>query len=279
MSARPTIIIPVHNRRATSLACLRRLRECGDLERCGVIVVNDGSTDGTGEAIRAEFPEVEILHGDGNLWWTGAIALGSAHAFAQGGEIVFWLNDDCLPCAGALDCLTNFLQANPRSVAAPVCVDPPTGARIANAFIGRRALPAPGRGEIAGAEGLSGYCLAVPRAVWEKLDAPDAQRFPHYYGDTAFTLLAHAAGFQVAVVGDAEVELADYRPPLRSPGRYRAASGSWRGEFARTFFHPKSPFRLATQWHLLRLKYGALAGTALALLRFASWSVRFTLRR
>ena len=279
MNAHPTIIIPVHNRRSLTLACLRRLREIGDLKCFGVIVVDDGSTDGTGEAIRAEFPEVEILRGDGNLWWTGAIALGSAHAFAQGVEIVFWLNDDCLPSAGALPGLANFLATQPHSVAAPVCLNPATGARIATAFIGRHELPAPARGAVSGAEGLSGYCLAVPRSVWEKLGPPDARRFPHYYGDTAFTLLAHAAGFQVAVVGDAEVELADYRPPLRSPGRYRAAGGSWGGEFARTFFHRKSPFRLATQWHLLCLKYGALAGAALALLRFASWSVRFTLRR
>jgi GT2 family glycosyltransferase len=67
------IIIPVHNRKQITIACLENLNACDDLQKYHVIVVDDGSTDGTAEAIRSQYPIVEILTGDGNLWWTGAI--------------------------------------------------------------------------------------------------------------------------------------------------------------------------------------------------------------
>ena len=269
------ILIPVHNRRATTLACLRRLQENGDIERFDVIIIDDGSTDGTREAVQDAFPTISILSGNGDLWWTGAIALGMSHAFERGADLVFWLNDDCLPRAGALESVARFIATERESIVAPVCIDPTTNTRIASGFKGRTDLPAPARGEIVMAHGLSGYCLAVPRSVWERIGTPDADRFPHYYGDTSYTVQAHAAGFPIVILGDAEVELADFQGRIRSPGQYRNPARSWTKEYTRTFLNKKSPFRLATQWHMLRLKYGVALGSMLAVQRFAAWSLRF----
>src|SRR5688500_197324 len=96
------IVIAVHNRCATTLNCLRQLRAHGDLQWATPIVVDDGSTDGTAEAVRAEFPTAEIMRGDGNLYWTGATALGMSRALERGAAAIFWLNDDSVPAAGAL---------------------------------------------------------------------------------------------------------------------------------------------------------------------------------
>jgi len=67
------IIIPVHNRKSLTLACLKNLKTNGDLQKYQVIVVDDGSSDRTAEEVAENYPEVTILKGDGNLWWTGAI--------------------------------------------------------------------------------------------------------------------------------------------------------------------------------------------------------------
>jgi len=67
------IIIPVHNRKSLTLACLENLKTNGDLQKYQVIVVDDGSCDRTSEEVTANYPEATILKGDGNLWWTGAI--------------------------------------------------------------------------------------------------------------------------------------------------------------------------------------------------------------
>ena len=267
------IIIPVHNRRETTLACLRHLRATGDLEGFGVIVVDDGSTDGTSESVRAEFPRVEILRGDGNLWWTGAIALGMQHAFAAGAEAVCWLNDDCLPAPGALRRLFDDALVAPGRIVAPACFDAKTKAAVPNAFRGRgRVSAAPG--EKQPADGLSGFCVVLPRAVWTRIGRPDARRLPHYYGDNAYTLLAARAGFSVSVLGDARAELTAFQAPpaLRAMGEPAAG---WRENWQRIFVSPKSPYRLRTLFAYQRLKYGAVLGPGLALARAASWIGQF----
>ena len=64
------IVIPVHNRKHFTRDCLLSLRK-QTFQNFTIIVIDDGSSDGTGEMIQKEFPEVVLLHGDGNLWWTG----------------------------------------------------------------------------------------------------------------------------------------------------------------------------------------------------------------
>src|SRR5262249_30819112 len=71
-------VIPVHNRIDETRACLLCLKR-EDYPRLAVVVIDDGSTDGTAEAIAREFPHVTLLHGDGTLWWTGAMVLGVRH--------------------------------------------------------------------------------------------------------------------------------------------------------------------------------------------------------
>jgi GT2 family glycosyltransferase len=115
------LIIPVHNRRQVTLSCLHHLQQNGDLARYKAIVVDDGSTDGTGTAIKQQFPTVIVLTGDGNLWWTGAIAKGMQYASEQGADYFFWLNDDCLPAAGAIAKMVQFMQTNPRSLVGATC--------------------------------------------------------------------------------------------------------------------------------------------------------------
>lgn len=262
------IIIPVHNRRDLTLACLRRLRANGDLARHSVLLIDDGSTDGTGEAVAAEFPGVLVQRGDGNLWWTGAMALGMAEAFGRGAQAVVWLNDDCLPEPGAIDRLVAAL-AQAADVAGPTCLRE-DGGRDASGFSGRHQVSARA-GESRPVEGLSGYCVAISRRAWEKVGAPDARRFPHYYGDTAYTLQASRAGLRVLLLGDAVVQLRDYTPPAAT----FPAGATW----SQVFRDKKSRFRLPTQWHYLRLKYGAVRGSVLALGRTLAWQLRFLFGR
>lgn len=270
----PALIIPVHNRRTVTLSCLRHLARIGALERFEAIVIDDGSTDGTGAAVQAEFPHAIVLGGDGSLWWTGAIALGSAHAFARGAPAAIWLNDDCRPEHGALELLLASVLADRLSIAGATCRNARTGARLATGFVGRRAVAA-NLGERRPVHGLSGYCIAVPRDVWQRTGPPDARRFPHYAGDTAYTLRAHQLGCRVELLGDACVQVTDYHPEPATPTELRDPRRTWRDNYRAIFCATKSPLRLATHWHLLRLKYGPLAGTVIATARFAVWHVRF----
>ena len=268
--SRCTIIIPVHNRRETTLACLAHLRTIGDLGQFSVLVVDDGSSDGTTEAIAAKFPEVDVLEGDGNLWWTGATALGMQRAIASGAAAVCWLNDDCWPAPGTLSALLSAALDGPPKIVAPTCVQAGTNERVPNGFVGRSRVSA-GETESVVAEGLSGFCVMVPRAVCDRIGFPDSRDFPHYFGDNAYTLAASRAGFECIVLGNVRAELVAFKSP---PG-LSITGESWRTNFQREFVSFKSPRRLRTLFAYQRMKYGMIFGTLLAGIRTLGWLTRF----
>ncbi|HEX9961078.1 MAG TPA: glycosyltransferase, partial [Pyrinomonadaceae bacterium] len=94
---RVEIVAPVHNRRDITLQCLRSLAR---IDKTGldvhVVIVDDGSTDGTSEAIREQFPEVEIIAGDGNLWFTEGTNVGIRAALKHNPKYVLLINDDAV---------------------------------------------------------------------------------------------------------------------------------------------------------------------------------------
>lgn len=107
MTRRIVAIIACHDRRETTLACLETLSACGaaaaaqGIGAVGVILVDDGSRDGTAAAVARRFPDVRILTGDGSLWWGGAMALGLS-AIDDRADFHLWLNDDVTLDADAL---------------------------------------------------------------------------------------------------------------------------------------------------------------------------------
>lgn len=193
------IIIPVHNRRATTLACLRNLAADAVMDWATVIVMDDGSSDGTAEAIRAEFPEVAIRRGDGSWWWTGAIAEGMRWAMAEGAEYLLWLNDDTLPHLGACRRLDQSARET-RSIVTGQCYHAPNGlltyGGLVRTGLSLRLVAAVGDA-MRVVDAACGNFVAIPRHVVEDIGLPDATRFPHAHGDTDFTLRARRAGHTI----------------------------------------------------------------------------------
>ncbi|XHX80371.1 MAG: glycosyltransferase family 2 protein [Stenomitos frigidus ULC029] len=198
-----SILIPVHNRKALTLACLRQLKQQGAFDYYLVIVVDDGSVDGTGDAIREQYPEVKILIGDGNLWWTGAIALGMQYAYEQGAEFFLWLNDDCQFAADTLSHLVDFGRSHPDSIIG--CQGFEAGKAGAIAFGGKRKTWQGYRfleaaiGQVIPCDLLSGNLVCIPRVVVEAIGYPDPTLVPHYGGDALFLIRAKKAGFPLFV--------------------------------------------------------------------------------
>lgn len=87
------VIIPSFNRKELLARLLSQLfvqLETDDI----VVVVNDGSTDGTSEMLNKEFPQVIEVLGDGNWWYTRSINEGLKKAIKMGVNHYLLLNDD-----------------------------------------------------------------------------------------------------------------------------------------------------------------------------------------
>jgi GT2 family glycosyltransferase len=197
------VVIPVHNRIALTRACLEALsiQTANGFE---IIVVDDGSTDGTSHMIRQEFPAVELLTGDGTLWWSGATNLGISESLARGATHILTLNDDTEPPPDFMEHLFDSAALLPDALVGAYAIDALTGRpvysgeRIRWATASFRGLlhketasrlvettHAPGRG------------LLIPSAVIRRIGLFDAAHFPQLAADYDFTHRAKRAGYHI----------------------------------------------------------------------------------
>jgi GT2 family glycosyltransferase len=251
MSRSHWIIIPVHNRRATTRTCLERLQAQGLFDRVTVCLVDDACSDGTREMVEAEFPAVRIAEGDGHLYWGGGILEGMHVADREGAEVVVWLNDDCLPAEGAVETvIARVLQT--RGICGGVCHDPadPAVLTYSGTRSGSNEMVNPGPGQTEPAELINGNLVAVHRDVVERIGFPPGRELPHYGGDSVYSLRATRAGIPCEVHGDARAT----NPPNPYFDRFGTTKPAW--------LLLQEPFRIGsilyfpTYWLFLREAFG-----------------------
>ena len=71
------ILITSHNRKKITLKCLGNLLTAKNINTFDfdVFLFDDGSTDGTSEAIKDQYPKVNIVNGNGDLYWNQGMRL------------------------------------------------------------------------------------------------------------------------------------------------------------------------------------------------------------
>jgi GT2 family glycosyltransferase len=111
------IVTPVHNRKELTLQFLQSLAQIDQTNlKIHIIVVDDGSTDGTSETIRAQFTKVEVIQGDGNLWYTAGTNLGIKTALKYNPDYILTVNNDSIFDKFFLQEMIRCAEKYPRSV-------------------------------------------------------------------------------------------------------------------------------------------------------------------
>jgi GT2 family glycosyltransferase len=208
------IIIPVHNRKEFTRNCLLSLRS-QTVRNFIVVVIDDGSSDGTSEMIQREFPEVILIQGDGNLWWTGATNLGVRYALEHDAEYVMTLNNDTAAAGDFVEKMMVWAKMEPKALLGALAIDarsqvPIYGGEIIDWKLARykRVLDTLEEDDQKGLHEVThfpGRGLLIPSEVFSRIGLFDEKLFPHYAADYDFTHRAIRAGYRVFCNYDAKI--------------------------------------------------------------------------
>jgi GT2 family glycosyltransferase len=105
-----SIIIVTWNGKKYALECLESLRALNSKLALEVIVIDNASSDGTPDAIEAQYPEVRLFRNQANLGFAKANNIGIA---ASHGDYVALVNSDVVVPSGCLEKMVDFMKANP----------------------------------------------------------------------------------------------------------------------------------------------------------------------
>lgn len=217
-----SVVIPSHDTRELTLACL------GTLERARgevalpleILVVDDGSRDGTAEAIRERFPATIVLSHETARGFSAAANRGLDRA---GAPLLLLLNSDTEMPPGSLPRLLAGFGERPELGIAGAALSYPDGRpqwsggaapTLPWLFALASGLPAllarlpgyrrlkPARGEPGGpVEWVTGAAMAMRREVWRQVGPLD-EGFGFYGQDLDFCLRAGGHGWRVEVLPD-----------------------------------------------------------------------------
>lgn len=79
-----------------------------------IIVVDNGSTDGSETILRERFPNVEVIQAGGNLGFAGGNNVGIRRALTEGADYVWLLNNDTVVEPAALSELVRVAESDDR---------------------------------------------------------------------------------------------------------------------------------------------------------------------
>jgi len=215
-----SVVIPTYNRKGSIIHVLelleKRVVKGVDLS---IIVVVDGSTDGTQDTIRSSFPGVTMIEGDGSWWWTRSVNEGCKLAVKNGTDAVLLLNDDIQLDNNYLETLLKSAKKEPNAIIGSLNITREKEGRIF--FSGavkfqwwkgklQRYHPflAPYQKNLSGLHKsvvLPGRGVLIPTEVFEKIGYFDEKALPQYKADYEFVLRANKKNIKTLISWDAVI--------------------------------------------------------------------------
>ena len=211
------LIIPVYNRKNITIEGLKNISTATEYYSVNgqgkidikIVLVDDGSTDGTSEWIEANRPDIYLLNKQSNLWWSGAINIGVQYAERNLGvsHVMLW-NDDTICAQDYFFELEKVLLSDPK-YAESILVSKifwlnkndqlfNFGAYY-NSKTGKKTLIGLNQPdiyqEILKIDWSGGMGTLIPVKIINELEYLDNINLPQYHGDLDFFLRAKEKGY------------------------------------------------------------------------------------
>lgn len=199
-----SIIVPTWNGTRWLADCLRALeQECTAADE--IIVIDNGSTDGTPDNVAREFPRVHLVRLDRNYGFAGGVNRGLQLAR---GDILVLVNQDVIVQEGCLSQLRARLCASGPAIAGCKLYYP-DGRTIQHAggilrmpraepdHYGYRQIDDGRWNMVTEVDYVTGAVFAFDRAVLQAIGLFDEDFFPAYYEEGDYCFRARAAGFPI----------------------------------------------------------------------------------
>jgi len=191
-----------------TLVCLESLQRLS-YPNFGLIVVDNGSTDGSQDQIEARFPAIKVLQTGANLGFGGGCNAGIRRALEQGADYVWLINSDTTVGADALTELVRVAdeQAEAGAVGSVLYeADQPEqiqlwgGGKVHlwTGFSRHQTCPAQ-------LDFVSGASMLLRRKALEQVGLFDDQTFFMYWEDSDLGFRLRRAGWQLAVAEKSRV--------------------------------------------------------------------------
>ena len=235
-----SIVIVNYNAQPHLANCLDSLTASPPATGHEIIVVDNASTDGSVQMVRARWPDVALIEQSANL---GFAAGNNIAIRASRGALILLLNNDTIVPAGAIDALVGALLAHPdAAVAGPRLVDETGRAELSfgpmisplNELRQKWMMTRHGRGVARASrwveeatrqdrhvDWVSGACLLVRRADAERVGLLD-ERYFLYTEDVDFCAAIRARGRRVLFTPAAQVVHLRGRSRSTVPGGMQA---------------------------------------------------------
>ena len=291
-----SIVIVTRDTRALTCAAIRSVTEDPYALTKEVIVVDNGSSDGTAAAVADEFPNVHYLRSERNLGFARACNWAASQAR---GEFLLLLNTDARVIPPGLTVAVQWMRANPDCAVAGAQLLNDDGSRqnsiasfpclateLLNKSLLRRFFPRrfPGKEHTFTApvavDSVVGAFFLTRRKIWAELGGLD-ERFFFFLEETDYCLRARAGGRRVSHLPQVRV----WHGQGKSASRHAAAARIeyWRSRYLYFRKHrSRSVLWVLTAGLLLRLGADAASSLALATLTFGRsgrWTQKWAVHR
>ncbi len=197
MTKRVATLLTVFNRKEKTLKCLQNLYAQLPIEdyEVDVYLTNDGCTDGTPEAVSEQFPEVNIIQGDGTLFWNRGMYTAWEAAAKGDYDFYLWLNDDVELLEGAIS--TILMESSQKQDRAVIVGSMRASMSETITYGGRinktKITP---NGQLQLCDTMNGNVVLIPQAVHNKVGNLD-WRYSHSLGDLDYGYRVRKVGFNI----------------------------------------------------------------------------------